>query len=321
MTTAFITGITGQDGYYLAKHLLATGCDVHGLVRGQRNPKRRDVERDLPDIKLHDGDITDEASIRRLLDRIAPDEVYNLAAVSYVQFSFENPLLTADVTGMSVLRMLEALRDHPTVRFYQASTSEMFGLTATSPQNESTPFHPRSPYAVSKVFAHHAVVNYREAHGLFAVSGILFNHESPRRGAEFVTRKVTQGVAAIKAGRRDTLELGNLDARRDWGFAGDYVRAMHLMLQQPRPSDFVVGTGTTHSVRDLVTIAFRAAGLDWQKHVRTTADNLRPADVPDLRADASRARQQLGWSPQMSFDELISTMVETDIRSSATVAR
>lgn len=320
MTTAFITGITGQDGYYLANHLLAAGYEVHGLVRGQRNPKRRDVERDLPDVKLHDGDITDEASIRRLLARVAPDEVYNLAAVSYVQYSFENPVLTAETTGVAVLRLLEVLRDHPTVRFYQASTSEMFGLAASSPQNESTPFHPRSPYAVSKVFAHHAVVNYREAYGLFAVSGILFNHESPRRGAEFVTRKVTQGVAAIKAGRKDMIELGNLDARRDWGFAGDYVRAMHLMLQQPSPSDFVVGTGTTHSVRDLVSVAFRVAGLDWQQHVKSTADNLRPADVPDLRADASRAKQKLGWTSETSFEDLIAAMVEADIRRSETAA-
>jgi GDPmannose 4,6-dehydratase len=320
VTTAFITGITGQDGYYLANHLLAAGYEVHGLVRGQRNPKRRDVERDLPDVKLHDGDITDEASIRRLLARVAPDEVYNLAAVSYVQYSFENPVLTAETTGVAVLRLLEVLRDHPTVRFYQASTSEMFGLAASSPQNESTPFHPRSPYAVSKVFAHHAVVNYREAYGLFAVSGILFNHESPRRGAEFVTRKVTQGVAAIKAGRKDMIELGNLDARRDWGFAGDYVRAMHLMLQQPSPSDFVVGTGTTHSVRDLVSVAFRVAGLDWQQHVKSTADNLRPADVPDLRADASRAKQKLGWTSETSFEDLIAAMVEADIRRSETAA-
>ena len=321
MKTALITGITGQDGWYLARHLLANGYAVHGLVRDQRNPKRAEVERDLPDVTLHDGDITDATSIRRLVERVAPDEMYNLGAVSYVQFSFENPVLTAEVTGVAVLRMLEVLRDHPSVRFYQASTSEMFGLAATSPQSEATPFHPRSPYAVSKVFAHHAVVNYREAHGLFAVSGILFNHESPRRGPEFVTRKVTRGVAAIRTGRAETIELGNLEARRDWGFAGDYVRAMHLMLQQDTPSDFVVGTGVTHSVRDLVAVAFGAAGLDWEPHVRSTADNRRPADVPDLRADASRARHILGWAPEMSFDDLIRSMVEADIRATEAPSR
>ncbi len=321
MKTALITGITGQDGWYLARHLLANGYAVHGLVRGQRNPKRVDVERDLPDVKLHDGDVTDATSIRRLVERVAPDEMYNLGAVSYVQFSFENPVLTAEVTGVAVLRMLEVLRDHPSVRFYQASTSEMFGLAASSPQNESTPFHPRSPYAVAKVFAHHAVVNYREAHGLFAVSGILFNHESPRRGPEFVTRKVTKGVAAIKAGRALSIELGNLDARRDWGFAGDYVRAMHLMLQQDTPNDFVIGTGVTHSVRELVATAFKAGGLDWEGHVRTTADNLRPSDVPDLRADSSRARRQLGWAPQTTFEDLIASMVEADIRALEAPAR
>lgn len=313
MGTAFITGITGQDGRYLAEHLLSRGYAVHGLIRGQQNPKRDEIERTLPDVVLHPGDLLDDASVRAAIVRAAPDEVYNLAAVSFVQFSFANPFLTAQVTGMGALRILEILRSEaPKTRFYQASTSEMFGLVRTSPQNELTPFHPRSPYAVAKTYAHYTTVNYREAYGTYAVSGILFNHESPRRGVEFVTRKVTRGAAAIKAGRASTLELGNLEARRDWGFAGDYVRAIHAMLQQPEPSDFVVGTGETHSVRELCEIAFRAVGLPWERHVVVSDAHVRPSDVPDLRADATRARQLLDWRPTVPFEQMITQMVQHD---------
>lgn len=314
MPTALITGITGQDGLYLSEHLLGLGYEVHGLIRGQRNPKRELIRELLPDVRLHEGDLLDDASLRSAFERSQPDEVYNLAAVSFVQYSFANPFLTAEVTGLSVLRLLELIREEPKTRFYQASTSEMFGLARETPQNERTPFHPRSPYAVAKTFAHHATVNYREAYGLFAVPGILFNHESPRRGPEFVTRKVTRAAAAIKLGVQDKLELGNLDARRDWGFAGDYVRAMHLMLRQDEPSDFVVGTGQTHSVRDLASIAFRAVGLPWERFVVTSEAHMRPADVPELCADASRARALLGWRPTVSFEELVTMMVEHDLK-------
>ena len=314
MRTALITGITGQDGLYLAEHLLAQGYEVHGLIRGQQNPKRALVERVVPDVKLREGDLLDEVSLRKSFERSAPDEVYNLAAISFVQYSFANPLLTAQVTGVSTLRLLELVREAPRTRFYQASTSEMFGLARETPQSERTSFHPRSPYAVAKTFAHHATVNYREAYGLFAVGGILFNHESPRRGVEFVSRKVTRAAAAIKLRLQSTLELGNLDARRDWGFAGDYVRAMHLMLQQQEPSDFVVGTGVTRSVRELVAIAFRAAGLRWEEHVVTNEAHMRPADVPELCADATRAREILNWRPTVSFEDLVEMMVERDLR-------
>lgn len=314
MPVALITGITGQDGLYLAELLLARDYEVHGLIRGQQNPKRKLVEQILPDVRLHEGDLLDETSLRRAFDAAAADEVYNFAAISFVQYSFANPHLTAQVTGLSVLRLLELIREAGRTRFYQASTSEMFGLARETPQNEGTPFHPRSPYAMAKVFAHHATVNYREAYGLYAVSGILFNHESPRRGFEFVTRKVTRAAAAIRLGLQSTVELGNLDARRDWGFAGDYVRAVHLMLRQPEPSDFVVGTGVTHSVRDLAEIAFRTVGLRWEDHVRTSSAHLRPADVPELRADATRAHELLGWRPTVSFEELIAMMVEQDLR-------
>jgi GDPmannose 4,6-dehydratase len=313
--SALITGITGQDGYYLAELLLANGYEVHGLVRGQQNPKEDALRAALPDVRLHAGDLLDEVSLRNAFGKSSPDEVYNLAAVSFVQFSFANPLLTAEVSGVSVLRLLELIRQDPSIRFYQASTSEMFGLAAESPQRETTAFHPRSPYGVAKTFAHHATVNYRESFGLFCVSGILFNHESPRRGTEFVTRKITRGAAAIKLGLRDRLEVGNLDARRDWGFAGDYVKAMHLMLQQPEPSDFVVGTGVTHSVRELAETAFRCVGLDWRKHVASTEANLRPAEVPDLCAYPARAKALLGWRPTVNFEELIAMMVEADLKA------
>lgn len=314
MPTALITGVTGQDGFYLAELLLSKGYEVHGLVRGQQNPKRKTVESLLPDVRLHEGDLLDDASLRRTFDRCAPDEVYNLAAVSFVQYSFANPYLTAQVTGLAVLRILELIREAPRTRFYQASTSEMFGLARESPQTESTPFHPRSPYAVAKVFAHHATVNYRESYGLFALCGILFNHESPYRGLEFVTRKITRAAAAIKLGLQDRLELGALDSRRDWGFAGDYVRAMHLMLQQEEPGEFVVGTGVTHAVRDVVEIAFRAVDLRWTDYVVSTEAHVRPAEVPELQADATRARTILGWRPTVTFEQLIEMMVEHDLR-------
>lgn len=315
MPTALITGITGQDGTYLAEYLLAQGYEVHGLVRGQQNPKRDYVRKLLPAVRLHEGDLLDEASLRRAFQSSGPNEVYNLGAVSFVQYSFANPFLTAQVTGTAVLRLLELLREQPGVRFYQASTSEMFGLVRESPQNESTPFHPRSPYGVAKTFAHYSTVNYREAYGLFAVGGILFNHESPRRGVEFVSRKVTRAAAAIRLGLAESLELGNLEARRDWGFAGDHVRAMHLMLQQETPQDFVIGTGEMRSVRDLVVTAFGAAGVDWETHVKTSDAFMRPSEVSELRADSSRARAVLGWQPSVSFDEMITMMVENDMRS------
>jgi GDPmannose 4,6-dehydratase len=261
------------------------------------------------------GDLADPVSIARVLDRSSPDEVYNLAAISFVQYSFEHPLLTADVTGLGPLRLLEAIRasGSMTTRFYQASTSEMFGAVRESPQSETTPFHPRSPYGCAKAFAHHTTINYRESYGLYAVGGILFNHESPRRSLEFVTRKISHHAAGIKLGRLDRLELGNLDAERDWGFAGDYVRAMHAMLQQPEPSDFVVGTGNTHTVRDFARAAFNCVGLTWEDYVVVSEAHMRPADVATLRADASRAQRELQWEPRVSFENLVSMMVEHDL--------
>jgi GDPmannose 4,6-dehydratase len=313
--TALITGITGQDGYYLSEHLLSLGYQVHGVVRGQQNPKKAIVARALPDVVLHEGDLLDPSSLRRIADLVKPDEIYNLAAISFVQYSFANPLLTAQVTGFGALNLLEIVRDLGTARFYQASTSEMFGNADTSPQNEQTPLRPRSPYGVAKVFAHHATVNYREAYGLFGVSGILFNHESPKRGPEFVTRKISMAAAAIKRGQQESVELGNLDARRDWGFAGDYVRAMHLMLQRSTPEDFVVGTGETHSVREVAQIAFGALGLHWEDHVVTGDADIRPAEIHELRADATRAREALGWQPTVAFEELIGMMVKSDLQA------
>lgn len=299
---------------YLAEHLLERGYEVHGLIRGQQNPKRESVHGLVPEVRLHEGDLLDEASLRRAFEAVRPDEVYNLAAVSSAQYSFANPLMTAQVTGLAVLRLLELVREQPRLRFYQASTSDMFGFARESPQNETTAFHPHSPYGVAKTFAHHATVNYRETYGLFAVCGTMFNHESPRRGPEFLSRKVTRAAAAIRLGVRSTLELGNLDARRDWGFAGDYVRAMHQMLLQESPQDLVVGTGKTHSVRDLVAIAFRAAGLDWEQYVKVSPQLTRLAETVELRADASKAREVIGWTPTVQFDELIAMMVESDIR-------
>jgi GDPmannose 4,6-dehydratase len=319
MPTALITGITGQDGLYLAELLIAKGYDVHGLVRGQNNP-RRDLVADLvPDVRLHTGDLTDMSSLIRALRESDPDEVYNLGAISYVAYSWENAALTTDVTGKGVLNLLEALRLHTgdepgRVRFYQASSSEMFGKVQESPQHERTLLWPRSPYGVSKVFGHHMTINYRESYGMHASSGILFNHESPRRGHEFVTRKVSRAVARISLGLTDHVTLGNLDARRDWGFAGDYVEAMWLMLQQPEADDYVVATGQTHSIRDLLDLAFGQVGIDdWTPHVRQDPRFIRPAEVDELVGDAGKAREVLGWKPKVSFPELVAMMVEADL--------
>ncbi len=321
MPTALITGITGQDGLYLAELLIAKGYDVHGLVRGQNNP-RRDLVADLvPDVRLHTGDLTDMSSLIRALRESDPDEVYNLGAISYVAYSWENAALTTDVTGKGVLNLLEALRLHTgdepgRVRFYQASSSEMFGKVQESPQHERTLLWPRSPYGVSKVFGHHMTINYRESYGMHASSGILFNHESPRRGPEFVTRKVSRAVARISLGLTDHVTLGNLDARRDWGFAGDYVEAMWLMLQQPHGDDYVVATGETHSIRDLLDLAFGHVGIDdWARFVRQDPRFRRPAEVDELIGDASRAREVLGWKPKVSFPELVAMMVDADLEA------
>jgi len=323
MPTALITGITGQDGLYLSELLLTKGYDVHGVIRGQNNPKRELVSKLLPDVTLHNGDLTDMSSLVRALRDSGPDEVYNLGAVSFVAYSWENAPLTTDVTGKGVLNMLEAIRLHcayergddpSAVRFYQASSSEMFGKVQESPQHERTLLWPRSPYGVSKVFGHHMTINYRESYGMHASSGILFNHESPRRGPEFVTRKVSQAVARIKLGLQDDLVLGNLDAERDWGFAGDYVEAMWLMLQQPVGDDYVVATGETHSIRELVTVAFDHIGIDdWTPYVKQDKRFMRPAEVDTLVGDASKARAVLGWEPKVRFEELVRMMVDADI--------
>ena len=303
MPTALITGITGQDGLYLAELLLEKGYDVHGVIRGQNNPKRDLVETLLPAVTLHAGDLTDMSSLIRALRDSDPDEVYNLGAVSFVAYSWENAAHTSDVTAKGALSMLEAVRLHcgadpRRVRFYQASSSEMFGKVEESPQHERTLLWPRSPYGVSKVFGHHMTINYRESYGMHASSGILFNHESPRRGPEFVTRKVSQAVAAIHLGRAGELVLGNLDARRDWGFAGDYVEAMWLMLQQPEPDDYVIATGEAHSVRDFVAAAFAHVGItDWERFVRQDRRFLRPAEVDRLVGDASKAREVRTCAP------------------------
>ncbi|MGA2282896.1 MAG: GDP-mannose 4,6-dehydratase [Candidatus Dormibacteria bacterium] len=314
--SALITGITGQDGSYLAEHLVSLGYEVHGLIRGQNNPRAATVRRIVPELRLIEGDLHDQSSLIAVLEATHPDEVYNLGAISFVALSFKQAINTGEITGLGVTRMLDAIRVvNPAIRFYQASSSEMFGKVRETPQNELTPFHPRSPYGVAKVYGHHITVNYRESYGLFAVSGILFNHESPRRGLEFVTRKITDGAARIKLGLESELRLGNLDAQRDWGFAGDYVRAMHLMLQQDEPDDFVVATGETHSVRELLEFAFTQVGLRWQDHVVVDERFLRPADVAALVGDASKARRVLGWEPTVSFPELVAMMVESDLRA------
>ena len=311
---ALITGITGQDGSYLAELLLDQGYEVFGLARrlSAENYWRVDHLRDR--ITLIPGDLLDQLSLIRVIERVQPGEVYNLAAMSFVPASWEQPMLTGEFNSQGVTRVLEAIRVvNPKIRFYQASSSEMFGKVREVPQKESTPFYPRSPYGVSKVFAHYITVNYRESYGLFAVSGILFNHESPRRGLEFVTRKVTDAAARISLGLQKELRLGNLDAQRDWGFAGDYVRAMWQMLQAEEPRDYVVSTGETHSVRELVEVAFGHVGLDWRAHVVQDERFMRPAEVDLLVGDASKARAQLGWTPEVSFRELVEMMVDADL--------
>jgi GDPmannose 4,6-dehydratase len=311
---ALITGITGQDGSYLAELLLEQGYEVIGLVRRLSAPNLDRIEHLLDRVRLKPADLLDQLSLIRLIEEVRPHELYNLAAMSFVPASWDQPLLTAEFNSLGVTRVLEAIRQvDPAIRLYQASSSEMFGKVREVPQTEATPFHPRSPYGVSKVFGHYITVNYRESYGLFACSGILFNHESPRRGLEFVTRKVTDGVARVKLGLAPTLSLGNLDACRDWGYAGDYVRAMWLMLQQEQPDDYVVATGVAHSVRDLVEVAFGHAGLEWREHVRIDQTLLRPAEVDHLIGDASKARRVLGWEPTVEFESLVRMMVDADI--------
>lgn len=314
MRRALITGITGQDGSHLAEFLLAKGYDVYGMIRRASTENCLRIEALLDQIHLIQGDLLDQTSIARTLERIQPDEVYNLAAMSFVPTSWEQPVLTAEFTAVGVTRMLEAIRQVcPKTRFYQASSSEMFGKVRETPQRETTPFHPRSPYGVAKVYGHYITVNYRESYNLFACSGILFNHEGPRRGLEFVTRKITHAVARIKLGLAHELRLGNLQAKRDWGFAGDYVRAMWLMLQQDAPDDYVIGSGLTHSVEEFVRIAFERVGLDWRKHVVIDPLYYRPAEVDLLLADPSKARKVLGWEPNVSFAELVRMMVDADL--------
>jgi GDPmannose 4,6-dehydratase len=312
---ALITGITGQDGSYLAELLLDKGYEVHGMVRRSSTEKFDRIDHLRDRLTLHQGDLLDSRSLSDALRASRPDEVYNLAAMSFVAVSWVQPTLTAEFTGVGVTRLLEAMREVcPDARFYQASSSEMFGQVRQTPQNEDTPFYPRSPYGVAKVYGHHITVNYRESYGLFACSGILFNHESPRRGLEFVTRKVTDGVARIKLGLSEHLTLGNLDARRDWGFAGDYVEAMWRMLQQEQPEDYVVATGVTNTVDRLVDLAFAHAELERDKHVRTDPSLIRPAEVDLLVGDASKARDRLGWEPTVDFEGLVRMMVDADLR-------
>ncbi len=315
MKSALITGVTGQDGTYLAEHLIAQGYSVYGLVHGQNNPRLAAVERIAPGIEFVEGDLLDQSSLIAALETCQPNEVYNLGAISFVGLSFKQAALTGEVTGLGVTRMLDAIRTvNPKIKFYQASSSEMFGKVRETPQTEQTPFHPRSPYGVAKVYGHYITVNYRESYDIFACSGILFNHESPRRGMEFVTRKITNGVAKIKLGRQKQLALGNLDAQRDWGFAGDYVRAMHLMMQREQPDDYVIATGETHSVREFLELAFSHAGLNWEEHVVSDPRFMRPAEVDLLIGDATKARTELGWQPTVSFADLVAMMVDNDLR-------
>jgi len=314
MPKALITGVTGQDGSYLAELLLEKGYEVVGVVRRTSHHSYERIEHLLERIEVVAADLLDQHSLTVVLQEARPDEVYNLAAQSYVPTSWSQPVLTGEFTALGVTRILEAIRlVHPAARFYQASSSEMFGKVTQTPQREDTPFYPRSPYGVAKVYGHWITVNYRESYGLYAVSGILFNHESPRRGIEFVTRKVTDGVARIKLGLTRDLRLGNLDARRDWGFAGDYVEAMWRMLQRDGPQDYVVGTGEAHSVRELVEVAFAHVGLDWRKHVVSDPKYYRPAEVDVLMADPTKACRDLGWTPRVGFRELVTMMVDADL--------
>ena len=314
MPTALITGITGQDGSYLAEFLLDKGYTVVGIVRRTSHDSYERIGHLLDRVRIEPADLLDQHSLTSVIRDVRPDEIYNLAAQSFVPTSWSQPVLTGEFTALGVTRILEAVRlAHPSARFYQASSSEMFGKVQQTPQNEGASFYPRSPYGVAKVYGHWITVNYRESYGIFAVSGILFNHESPRRGLEFVTRKVSDGVARIKLGMTKQLPLGNLDAKRDWGFARDYVDAMWRMLQRPTPEDFVVGTGAMHSVRDLVRVAFDHVGLDWDRYVTLDPAQVRPAEVDHLQADAAKARQLLGWQPTVSFEELVRMMVDHDL--------
>jgi GDPmannose 4,6-dehydratase len=314
MPTALVTGISGQDGSHLADFLLARGYRVCGVVRRGLQDCYPRLDHLRGRVELYQGDLLDQASLARIVDQLQPDEVYNLASLSFVPASWQQPVLTAEFTALGVTRLLDALRlCCPRARFYQASSSEMFGKVRETPQRETTPFHPRSPYGVAKAYGHYITVNYRESYGLFACSGILFNHEGPRRGLDFVSRKITQGAARVKLGLAPRLALGNLEARRDWGYAGDYVRAMWLMLQQPEPDDFVIGTGEMHTVAELAEIAFAHVGLDWRDHVVVDAALYRPAEVDLLQADPSKARRRLGWEPAVSFEELVRRMVDADL--------
>ncbi len=319
MPRALITGITGQDGLYLSELLVSKGYEVFGLIRGQNNPKLDLVRRTVPDVKLITGDLTDMSGLIRALNVSRPDEVYNLGAISFVAYSWENAHVTTDVTGKGVLNMLEAVRlyagdDAPKVRFYQASSSEMFGNAQEVPQRESTLLWPRSPYGVAKVFGHYMTINYRESYGMHASSGILFNHESPRRGSEFVTRKVSQAVARISLGVQDSIVMGNLDAERDWGFAGDYVEAMWRMLQQDVAGDYVIATGRSHSIRELLEVAFARVGIkDWKSLVEQDSRFMRPAEIEQLVGDPTKARRVLGWEPKVAFEEVVQMMVDNDV--------
>ncbi len=326
MPTALITGITGQDGYYLADHLLTQGYQVYGLIRGQNNPKRLVVEAALPDVEIELGDLLDQTSLIGAIQKVQPDEVYNLAAVSFVPLSWNQPELTGEITGLGVLRVLEAIRivtgATPSrsggaggIKFYQASSSEMFGRVLETPQNEQTAFRPRSPYGVAKVYGHYITVNYRESYGIFACSGILFNHESPRRGPEFVTRKITQAAVRIKLGKQHELLLGTLDAERDWGYAGDYVRAMHMMLQASEADDYVIGSGGCHKISEFAELTFARLGLNWRDYVKSDPKFIRPAEVDHLCADSTKAHTKLGWIPSVSFEGLVDMMVESDLKA------
>jgi len=326
MPTAFVTGITGQDGQHLAEFLHSQGYHVFGMVKGQNNPRVEALQHEMPFIELVSGDLADLPSIVSAMEACQPDEVYNLGAISFVALSFSQAELTANITGLGVLRMLEAIRmvggtQNNPIRFYQASSSEMFGQVRETPQTELTPFHPRSPYGCAKVFGHDIVVNYRESYGLHASSGILFNHEGPQRGLEFVTRKVTNAVARIKLGLQDEVVLGNLDSKRDWGYAGDYVKGMWMMLQQDEPDDYVLATGETQSIEDLVQRAFAEVGIDnWADYVRQDPKFLRPAEVDLLIGDATKAREKLGWKPEVDFPALVKMMVAHDLQREATKA-
>jgi GDPmannose 4,6-dehydratase len=321
MPRALITGVTGQDGMYLSRLLLSKGYEVYGLVRGQNNPKLDVIRAWAPEVKIVTGDLLDQSSLLRALDIAQPDEVYNLGAISFVAYSWENAQLTSQVTGLGVLNMLEAIRlyshdDASKVRFYQASSSEMFGRVQEVPQRETTLLWPRSPYGVAKVYGHYMTINYRESYGMHASSGILFNHESPLRGPEFVTRKISRAVARIALGLQEQISLGNLDAKRDWGFAGDYVEAMWLMLQQDQADDYVISTGETHPVREYLDIAFNHVGIaDWEKHVFQDPQFFRPAEVDLLIGDSAKAQDRLGWQPKVSFRELVEMMVDADLEN------